>query len=1735
MEKMKRFAAWIVMLAVLLTSFAFAEEDLFMAVYVPAEEEALLIEEADAEEAIEAAEEAVEEELTEEGLPVELEPETELSGPVPMEDHDCRVSCGNPGVCEICGEPNDAEPEHNCWNEETQQYWVMKEDEPWLCGAFCWDCQQWIELYEHHNRCINPGVCDRGCGAVLDGWELSHNWWNEEKQNENWIDLGDGWHIIQCMDCGEETDRGEHWQSCSNPGVCGSCGTALGDDYGIGHESWIDEEQRHNWIVTENGLRAQQCIYCGEIWDEHECWARCGSEGLCAQCGFALGDGYETSHDPWLGEEQRDNWIVTENGLWALQCVYCGEIWDEHCCWARCGNEGVCAQCGNLCDSEPEHDTWNHEEGRPNCFPKEDDPSMHVYCCDGCGEVVDEGRHCVSCDAEDKSVCIDCGASIVGIEYDIGHPIPDWNNRIVDPENPDYCGVLCPVCNQLQAYSEHWQSCSNPGVCQGCGTALGGDYGIGHNSWIEEEQRDNWIVTENGLWALQCLDCGEIWEEHWCWVRCGNEGVCDHCGMPNDAEPQHDTWNREENRPNCYPMEGDPNMHVYFCDGCGEAVEEGWHGVSCSAEDKSVCSDCGVSVEGIEYDNWHDSWIPEEERDNWIVTENGLWAVQCVHCGEIWEEHCCWVRCGEEGVCAQCGNLCDSEPEHDTWNREENRPNCYPMDGDPNMHVYFCDGCGEAVNEGWHGVGCWAEDRSICTDCGASIVGLEVEEWHDVDESGSCRNCGAFIGCPHNFWIEEEQRDNWIITENGQWALQCLNCGEIQEEHDCWVRCGNEGVCDHCGMPCDAAPEHDIWNREENRPNCYPMEGDPNMHVYFCDGCGEAVEEGWHGVSCGAEDKSVCSDCGVSVEGIEYDNWHDSWIPEEERDNWIVTENGLWAVQCVHCGEIWEEHYCWVRCGEEGVCAQCGNLCDSEPEHDTWNHEEDRPNCFPKEDDPSMHVYFCFGCGELVDEGWHGVGCWAEDQSVCSDCGAFVEGMEVEEWHDLGDEWEICYPDPENPGFHGNYCFACDRIVYQSKHFGFCTEPNYCVDCGAECELEEEQTGHRNVNIELTEDESQHIVDCIDCDDLYLVLDHFYVCFLEDRSMCADCGYPGTDFAIEHPGVNDEGWCEMCGEYVGVECAHYAFCTEPGVCAECGEEIEGLDIAHNIDYEAGAKVLPYDSDYCGYPCLDCGAWDNVILHVTLCDAADQTVCANCGTKAANLRYDHYIDPDTRGFDDYGHWYECRKCGASHKEPHQILCNENMECMYGCGQVEHGTIIHVVGGIDWSKAPVHLDGGAHHAWPCSICGGLELMEEHKYVDGVCICGAETEVLSEVRLPNGMTVYVKQPANVSAEIIGAAVKVEYSSSNTKVATVDANGEITAKKAGSVDITVKATGADGTVKSDTMTLTVLAVPTKITLSSKKLTLGVGETAALTAKLSPSKAYDVLSWTSSNTEVVTVYSNGKLNATGEGKATITVETVNGKKASCEVTVLGAPAEIKANVNELMLIVKKTATIKAEAVSAAGGDCAGTLVYESSDPSVATIDAKGKVTAKKNGEAVIAISTYNGLVKEVKIAVFNAPKKVTLDLTKATVNKGETLQLTAAIAEGEYSAFAWSTSAKKVATVDANGLVTTVAEGTATITVKTDNGKKATCKITVVDPKKATGVELELSGTVALAVGQTLQLNATVLPETAETTLSWSSSSKKVAEVDANGVVTAVKKGTATITVKTANGKKDTVKIKVV
>lgn len=171
----------------------------------------------------------------------------------------------------------------------------------------------------------------------------------------------------------------------------------------------------------------------------------------------------------------------------------------------------------------------------------------------------------------------------------------------------------------------------------------------------------------------------------------------------------------------------------------------------------------------------------------------------------------------------------------------------------------------------------------------------------------------------------------------------------------------------------------------------------------------------------------------------------------------------------------------------------------------------------------------------------------------------------------------------------------------------------------------------------------------------------------------------------------------------------------------------------------------------------------------------------------------------------------------------------------------------------------------------------------------------------------------------------------------------------------------------------------------------------------------------------------------------------------------------------------------------------------------------------------------------------------ITLNRTGVSLVKGKTLQLTATITPENATnrAVNWESSNTKIATVDSAGKVTAKAAGTVTITctAQADSGKKATCKVTVTEPKppvkptvKVTKVTLNKK-TATLSPKETLTLKATVTPTNATNKgVLWKSSNTKIATVSSTGKVTAKAAGTVTITctAKDGSGKKATCRITV-
>lgn len=353
-------------------------------------------------------------------------------------------------------------------------------------------------------------------------------------------------------------------------------------------------------------------------------------------------------------------------------------------------------------------------------------------------------------------------------------------------------------------------------------------------------------------------------------------------------------------------------------------------------------------------------------------------------------------------------------------------------------------------------------------------------------------------------------------------------------------------------------------------------------------------------------------------------------------------------------------------------------------------------------------------------------------------------------------------------------------------------------------------------------------------------------------------------------------------------------------------------------------------------------------------------------------------------------------------------------------------------------------------------------------------------------------------------------------------------------------------GSVSASGMTAEAAAKgPTSITLSSKSKKLYVKEKATIKIKkVSPAKASKSVKYTSSNTKVATVDKKGRVTAKAPGKATITVtsKVKNSKKkfatAKYKVTVLQQVKGIQ-TASSLTMAKGKSVTLKTT-VTPANANNKG-LTFKSSNTKVATVNKKGKITAKKPGKATITVTSKDkkksvkvkvtvkkSIKKVTSVAVTNAPQTMEIGSTYALKTKVEPKKATA-------KKVYWTSSNVKVATVDKNGKVKAVGIGTAKITASStdSSGKYKTVTIKVI--KSPAGVALNQKN-ITLKTGTKATLKATITPtDVTEKSLKWSSSNANVAAVDANGVVTAKNTGKAVVTVATANGKTATCTVNVV
>jgi uncharacterized protein YjdB len=364
-----------------------------------------------------------------------------------------------------------------------------------------------------------------------------------------------------------------------------------------------------------------------------------------------------------------------------------------------------------------------------------------------------------------------------------------------------------------------------------------------------------------------------------------------------------------------------------------------------------------------------------------------------------------------------------------------------------------------------------------------------------------------------------------------------------------------------------------------------------------------------------------------------------------------------------------------------------------------------------------------------------------------------------------------------------------------------------------------------------------------------------------------------------------------------------------------------------------------------------------------------------------------------------------------------------------------------------------------------------------------------------------------------------KVVWSTSDGKVAVVDSTGNVTAREPGSAIITATV----GSVKA-TCRVSVGISISRVILSDRQITLKKGDSKTLTAWVDPPDTTEdtSITWLTSDSKIATVDQDGNVKAVEGGKAIITAKAGT-HTAQCTVNVIVPVTGMTLSDTNVERGKAKTITPIFEPSDAT--DRAAT--WTSSDESVATVDATGKVSGLKIGKTTItAVSHDGGFSAQCKVDVVIPVTGISLDQSSMTIKKGETPKLAATIspANATDKAVTWTSSDSSVASVDDTGNITAVEGGSAIITVKThDGGYTSQCIATVIVP--VTGITLEKTS-LSLALGSTATLKTSLQPDDAtDTKILWTSSNPDIVAVDDSGNLSALSFGQAVITATSHDG----------
>ena len=396
---------------------------------------------------------------------------------------------------------------------------------------------------------------------------------------------------------------------------------------------------------------------------------------------------------------------------------------------------------------------------------------------------------------------------------------------------------------------------------------------------------------------------------------------------------------------------------------------------------------------------------------------------------------------------------------------------------------------------------------------------------------------------------------------------------------------------------------------------------------------------------------------------------------------------------------------------------------------------------------------------------------------------------------------------------------------------------------------------------------------------------------------------------------------------------------------------------------------------------------------------------------------------------------------------------------------------------------------------------------------------TEAASIKLDQTSVSIHVDESVTLTATILPENTTdktIKWSSVDQSIATVDQNGKITGIAVGSTTITAQT----GNIKA---TCSVTVKPTEVSsikLDQTSVAIVIGESVNLTATILPENATNkTISWSSSDQSVATV-TNGRVTAIALGNAVVTAQVGN-IKANCAVTV--KPIEVTSIIlSQTSITLLAGESLNLTATIAPDNATDKSIVWSSSDSSIATVSKDGKVTAIAVGST--SITAKSGTVSAV-CSVTVRPIEVTsivLNQSDAILSKGESISLTATITpeNATNKTIIWASADSNIATVSKNGVVTGCEVGTTQISANIDNAW-AYCTISVLPSSISFN-----QANITMNIGNYTDLTNYIVPNTIpQSALTWISSNPKVVSVSNNGVLSALQKGESIITAQLSNG----------